>query len=231
VTSIGANHETSAWGSVMEFHLYDQDCNICDPLNRQFKFEFKFEFKSLVFVVHICRHCKRGRNVAMEIIGDEYDEINTLTCWRNSDLSPAIRYGIYHQGYWDHECDSYYLCNDCGCGYAVNSFIKSGHKVFALGSSQSICCFSTIAGLDPELLGKRFCEVCFKSRVEWISSVIKKEVKSWCEEQMQERRERLQLRKLKKLFSQSKKSLRKTASREVLQSLKTEFEQVATLPE
>lgn len=230
--SIGANLETSAWGAVMEFHLYDRDCNICDPLNRQRDREFIFELKSLVFVVHVCGHCTIAREIAMIIIEDNYDEICTATYWRNSDLKPAIRYGIYHCGYWGHECIAYRTCADCGDEYASNTFRKTGNGLSAGDLRMEMAPVVNVAhDWASGYLDRRFCNKCFKNRIDCFFELNRKELKSWYEKLIQGKRDLSQLRKLQRLFSQARMSLRQNKGHDVLQSLKTEFEQVANSQE
>lgn len=217
--------------STTEFHLYDQNCDLCNPQNRDYQHEFCFTYKSIVFIVHLCRHCVKHWSTASHIVGELYDEIDTRADWRYTDLAPAMHYGLYHRGYWNHECDEYYNCRDCGCRYSHNriEMRKDGNLLFECGTVQFI--FKKDSGWISDFLDKRFCDACYKVRVSRLLELNEREKRLWLERIMLEKRELSQLKKLQGLFSEAKKALRQNKGQEVLQLLKEEFEQAASLPE
>jgi hypothetical protein len=83
--------------------------------------------------------------------------------------------------------------------------------------------------LLSDFLGKRFCDECFKIRVDRLRETNEREMRLWLEQATLEKRELSQLRKLQGLFSAAKTALRQNKGHEALQLLKEEFEQAASL--
>lgn len=216
----------------MELHLNDQNCRFCNPQQGDYLREFRLHYKSLTFVVHFCCHYygKQWMDAAL-MVGELYDDIETCLHWRDTDLDPAMHYGLRHKGYWKHECDAYYMCGDCGCRHAYKQFRLLGNASLSVGGGRVIHIFSRDSDAVSDFLGKRFCDECFRTRVNALLERNEREMSLWLEQAMLEKRELSQLRKLQGLFSEAKKALRQNKGREALQLLKEGFEQAASLPE
>ena len=214
----------------MELHLYDQNCHLCKPKNRNYLHEFCLTYRSITFVVHFCCHYygKDWLDAAC-IVSELYDDIETSTHWRNTGLSPAMHYGLRHKGYWQHECEDYHRCGACG-KYAYNEFkfLECGALII---DRRIIYRFSKDSDAVSDVVDKRFCDKCYRIRVDRLLELNEREMNLWLEQQILERRKLSQLRKLQGLFSEAKKALRQNKDHEALQLLKEEFEQAASLPE
>lgn len=220
----------------MELHLHDKNCHLCNSQKRDFWHEFRLSYKSITFVVHFCCHYygKDWRD-ASDIVGELYDDIETCSYWKDTDLIPAMHYGLHHKGYWGHECQEYQTCKDCGCDYASEEFKRIDDWVF--GTRHRLRLFNKDLDVS-EFLGKRFCCECSKVREGKLIELNERERELWYERQQQwfereqqKRRELSQLRKLQGLFSEAKTALRQNKGHEALQLLKEGFEQAASLRE